>query len=130
MVEDARQLHGGEPHVERHHDGADERCGEVAFQQLMCVEAQEGHAVAGQDSLGKQSEGQAFDTFAEFGVGEAPVTRDHAGLFSKEVYCAVERSNWRKGHVHVLEIVSGDRGGHGGSFSQWRPSHPKHSAAC
>ena len=130
VIEDARQLHGGEAHVERHGDGADERCSEVAFQQLMGIEAQIGHAIAGEDSLGEQSEGHAFDTFAELGVGEAPVTRDHAGLFPKEVYCAVERSNWCKGHVHVLEIVSGDRGGHGRSFSHRRRPHPQQSAAC
>ena len=95
-----------------------ERRGEIAFEQLVGIEAEVGDAVAGEDAFGEQSEGEAFDAFAEFGVGEAAVPADHAGLLSVEVYCAVERSNWRKRHVHVLEIVSGDRGGHGRSFSQ------------
>ena len=51
---------GGEPDVERHDDARGSGRGEVAFQQLMGIEAQIGHAVAGEDAFGKQSEGQAF----------------------------------------------------------------------
>ena len=115
VVQDIGQFRGGEAHVERHDDGADERGGEIAFEQLVGIEAEVGDAVAGKDALGEQAEGEAFDAFAEFGVGEAAVSADDAGLLSVEVYCAVEGSHWRQWHVHVLEIVSGDRAA-GGSF--------------
>ena len=67
MVEDGGQLDGGEPHVERHHDGARQRDAEVAFQQLVVVEAEIGDAVAGLDALGEQSGGEPFAALAEFG---------------------------------------------------------------
>ena len=53
VVEDAGQFGGGEAHVERHDDGADEGRGEIAFQQLVGIEAEVGDAVAGKDALGE-----------------------------------------------------------------------------
>jgi hypothetical protein len=75
------------------------------------IETEVGDTVAGKDTFGEQAEGEAFDALAEFGVGETAVPTDHAGLLRVEVYCAVERSHWRKRHVHVLEIVSGEGAG-------------------
>ena len=111
VVKDAGQFRCGEAHVERHDGGADERGGEIAFEQLVGIETEVGDAVAGKDAFGEQSEGEAFDAFAEFGIRKAALAADNAGLLSVEVYCAVERSHWRKRHVHVLEIVSGEGAG-------------------
>ena len=108
VVEDAGQFRGGEAHVERHDHGADERRGVIAFQQLVGIEAEVSDAVAGGDALGEQSEGGAFDAFAEFGVGEAAVAGDDADLLRVEVHGTVERSNGCEGQVHDFAIVPGD----------------------
>src|SRR6185437_17180316 len=46
VIEDGGKLGAGEPNVERHHDSANERRAIVALQELVGIEAEEGHPVA------------------------------------------------------------------------------------
>ena len=86
------------------------RRAEVAFEQLVRVEAEERDAIAGYDSFGKQTEGEPLDALAELGVGEASFPADHAGLPAEKINSPIERPNWRQRYVHDLAIVSGDPG--------------------
>ena len=104
VIEDAGQFERSEPHVERHHDGARQRNTEITLQKLVIVEAQIGDAVTRADALGEQPESQALRALSEFRVGEAPLPRHHAGLFSEKIDPAVQAPDRRQRHRHDLRL--------------------------
>ena len=72
---------------------------EVAFQQLVVVEAEKGDAVAGADAFGQQPAGQALATLSELRIGEA------RGLRLRPSFCRrdrrpVQAADGGEWHVH------------------------------
>ena len=70
MAQDRAQFRRREPHVERHHHGVGLGHAEVAFEQLVGVEAEVADAVAGLDAAAGQGGGQPLAALAELGVSE------------------------------------------------------------
>ena len=80
----------------------------VAFEQLVVIEAEIRDAVAGLDPGGEEAGGEALAALAEFGVGEAAVAGDHAGLLAVKIHGAIEAADRGQGHVHDLESISAE----------------------
>ena len=85
VVEDAGEFRRGQPHIERHYDGARQQDAEIAFQKLVIIEAQVGDAIAGLHSEGEESGRQALAALAEFPIGEAVRAAHHSDFGAIEI---------------------------------------------
>ena len=77
MLDDAGEFDGGEPDIDGHHDGPGQQNAEVAFEELMIVEAEVRHPVAGLDAQGQQAGREAFAALAELPVCETAGAVDY-----------------------------------------------------
>ena len=89
MRQDAGQLGGREPYVQRHHDGPCHHHTVVAFEQLVSIETQVRDAVAGLDALRFEAGRQPLAAFAELAIRKTLLARDHSLFLSEQVHSPV-----------------------------------------
>jgi hypothetical protein len=100
MLKNRREFVWSEPDVQRHHDSAGQQDAEIAFQELMRVEAEVSYAISFRDAFRKQAGREALATLAELCISKAVLSADNAGLPTVEIDRAVQASYWREGNVH------------------------------
>ena len=106
MVEDGDQLRLRQAHVQRHDDAARLDHAEIAFEELMVIEAEISDALAGPQSLRFQRRSQPLGARAELGIGETARTADDTDFLSVQIHRPMHASNRRQRHDHERSRLS------------------------
>ena len=101
MTKNRGQLRFGKADVERHQDRARLDHAEVAFEQLVVVVAEVGHAIARRDAELLQAGREPLRALSELGVGELPVPGDDADSGSVQIHGAMQAAKGRERNEHM-----------------------------
>src|SRR5437868_5023719 len=102
MIEDSNQLRRSEADIQGHHYAARLNDAEVAFQELVVIEAEIGDSLAWLYPFGDERRGQPFTPLAKLAIGESALSAYHSNLVRIQIDGPVHASNGRQRYDHEL----------------------------